>query len=77
MKFIKKLEMPVRIAYNAFLEKRARKRNQIQKGISSEEENSKKTQATQAKNSIPAARYELGRAIQADVVSGQHSLSNG
>jgi hypothetical protein len=60
MRFIKKLEMPLWIAYNAFVEGRATKRNQIQKGISSEEENSKKTQATQAKNSIPATRYKLG-----------------
>jgi hypothetical protein len=74
---MKKLEMPRWIAYNAFLKKRATRRNQIQKGISSEEENSKKTQATQAENSIPATRYELGRAIQADVPGSQHSLSNG
>jgi len=53
MNFVKKLEMPLCVAYNAFLEKRARSRNQTEKGISSEEENSKKTQATQAKNSIP------------------------
>jgi hypothetical protein len=42
---MKKLEMPRWIAYNAFLKKRATRRNQIQKGISSEEENSKKTQS--------------------------------
>jgi hypothetical protein len=77
MEFIKKLEIPLYVAYNAFVEKRARNRNQIQKGISSEQENSKKTQATQAKNSIPAPRYKLGRAIQADVPGSQHSLSNG
>ena len=52
MKFIKKLEMPGLIAYNAFIEKEAKSRNQIQKGISSEKENIKKAQAPQAKNSI-------------------------
>jgi hypothetical protein len=54
MEFTKKLEMPRWIAYNASVEKGATKRNQIQKGISSEKENSEKTQATQAKNSISA-----------------------
>jgi len=55
VEFLKKLEMPVWIAYNAFVKKRATNRNQTQKGISSEEENSKKAQATQAKNSISTA----------------------
>jgi hypothetical protein len=47
--------MPVCVAYNASVEKRATNRNQIQKGISSEKENSKRTKAPQAKNSISSA----------------------
>jgi len=72
--FLKKLEMPVRIAHNAFLKRRVTNRNQIQKGISSEEENSKRTQTTQAENKISPPRYQLARAIQADVFRCQHSL---
>jgi hypothetical protein len=46
--------MPVWIAYNAFVKKRVANRNQTQKGISSEKENSKKTQTTQEENSVSA-----------------------
>jgi len=46
----------------------------MQGGISSEKENSKKTQTTQAKNSISAPRYQLETTEQADVLRQEYSL---
>jgi hypothetical protein len=42
----------------------------MQGGISSEQENIKKDQATQAKNSLQAPSHQLGRTGQADVFGG-------
>jgi len=47
--------MPLWIAYNGVVKKYVTSMCNKQKGISSEEKNSKETQATQAKNSIPAS----------------------
>jgi len=52
---MKRLEIPLWVVYNASVWKRARSSSHMQKGISSEKENSKRTEATQAKNSISSA----------------------
>jgi len=46
----------------------------MQGGISSEKENNKKTQTTQAKNSISAPRHQLERTKQANAFCQQYTL---